>query len=117
MSQFHPRQDVWKLIFNAGSQMHAGTAPFLFDMPSAGNSTGVNITISNMMKDWFTSFVVHLNPNKESWSGVPKPEWPTYARDDVMTVNYTEVGPVKDWYFDANEKCDLLWDSGSTVQN
>ena len=104
---------AWKLNFNAGSQTHGATGAFLFS-----TTPGVNATIANIMKDWFASFTVHLDPNVESWSNVPKASWPTYNKaSNVMMVNYTEIGVVNDKDFDKSERCNFFWKNSDVVQN
>ncbi|PNS20113.1 Secreted lipase [Sphaceloma murrayae] len=108
---------TYKLIFNAGSQLHGATLPFLF---STNASAINNATLALAMKDWFTSFAVHLDPNVESWSGIQKPNWPVYQGGDaggfsIMSVNYTEVGVVQD--ADASAQCDFWHGQSYVVRN
>ena len=130
-------QTVYKMAFNAGSQMHAATAPFLFSLEYAGAkptfpynrftkrilaSPGANATTANIMKDWLVSFAIYLDPNRNSWSGIRKPFWREY-RDhggdstQVMSVNYTETGMVDEKYYDRTKRCNFLWKHDSVVQN
>ena len=83
---------------------------------------GANVTTANIMKDWFLSFAIYLDPGQYSWSGVKKPDWEMYHSDGnrnarVMSVNYTEVGMVDDRYFDQTKQCEFLWKNGAIVQN
>jgi len=130
-------QRAYKMVFNAGSQVHAATAPFLFSLDYAGAepplfsttwllkfpvTPGANVTTTNIMKDWFLSFAIYLDPGRYSWSGVKKPDWEMYHSDGnrnarVMSVNYTEVGMVDDRYFDQTKQCEFLWKNGAIVQN
>ncbi|KAG8631603.1 hypothetical protein KVT40_000743 [Elsinoe batatas] len=107
---------TWKLTFNAGTQLHGATVPFLF---STNASAINNATLAYMMQDWFTSFTVHLDPNAESWTGQAKPYWPQYqeVQDEfrVMSVNYTEVGAVAD--ADASAQCDFFHGQSYVVRN
>ncbi|KAK4160660.1 alpha/beta-hydrolase [Cladorrhinum sp. PSN259] len=114
-------QRAYKMVFNAGSQLHAATGPFLFSLDYAV-TPGANVTTANIMKDWFLSFAIYLDPGRHSWSGVRKPDWDMYQsygshNARVMSVNYTEVGMVDDRYFDQTKRCDFLWENGATVQN
>jgi hypothetical protein len=107
------------MVFSAGSQIHGGTGPFLAD-PSTlpfGNP-GYNETLASYMKDWWTSFAIYLDPNAQSWSNVEKPFWPMYNESaEVMSVNYTQVGPVLDLYFDKNDRCRFFEANEDVVQN
>ena len=70
------------------------------------------------MKDWYTSFAIYNDPNRESWSGIEKPFWPLYADGNaVMSINYTESGAVDDVYYDKTSKCEFFWENGDIVQN
>jgi carboxylesterase type B len=109
-------QNVWKMIFNAGSQRHAATSPFLYNL-DFGSSPTDNTTLASIMKDWILSFVVDLDPNSRSWSNFSKPVWPTYAETggDVVTVNFTSMGLQRDP--DDGERCRFLRESAEIVQN
>jgi hypothetical protein len=70
------------------------------------------------MKDWFASFITHLNPNTERWSDIDRPEWPVYLKSgEVLSVNYTQIGAVSDVYYDNNPQCAFFWDNGNITQN
>jgi carboxylesterase type B len=102
-------QTVYKMIFDAGNQRHGADGPFLFQL---GNDGG-NATLADMMKDWYISFAVHLDPNAESWSGVRKPVWPVYLGSmdgvrgeiSVMDVEPNGVGVAMDP--DWSDRC--MW--------
>ncbi|KAF2187964.1 alpha/beta-hydrolase [Zopfia rhizophila CBS 207.26] len=110
---------TYKLIFNAGTQVHAATGPFLSEFPSElGHSPAENATIGLFMKDWYASFIVSGDPNVNPWSGVKKPYWPVYGNEgDVMMVNYTDIGGVNDGAFDRGERCEFWWENGDVAQN
>lgn len=135
---------TYKMIFNAGTQMHGATQPFLLRFQygstcpivaqtifslghltylsacaanTSADMTGDNSTIGNIMKDYYVSFVTHLDPNAFSYSGTPKPAWPSYQSADggnfeVMYVNYTMMAATQD--FDAGPRCDF-WHSESYI--
>ncbi|KAH7138857.1 Alpha/Beta hydrolase protein [Dendryphion nanum] len=106
---------VYKSVFSAGLQTHSAIFFFLADLI---DSPGYNATIASAVKDWYTSFAIHLDPNAESWSNVSKPIWPRYNEGaEVMTMNYTQIGAVPDIYYDDTEKCRFLWENGVVVQN
>ncbi|KAI0467815.1 Alpha/Beta hydrolase protein [Xylaria cf. heliscus] len=107
---------VFKLVFDAGTQIHLSEGPFLNDLNYA-SGPGANITIANVVKDFYLSFAIHLNPNAESWSNVLKPVWPDYKSGKVMSINYTEIGAVSDVYYDNTDRCRFFQDNDEIIQN
>jgi hypothetical protein len=107
---------VFKVIFNAGTQIHGSTGPFLNDLNYA-STLGANITIADALKDFYLSFAIHLDPNAESWSNVSKPAWPDYKSGEVMSFNYTEMGAVSDVYYDNTERCRFFNNNSQIIQN
>lgn len=134
---------TYKLVFNAGTQLHGATAPFLW-LPSDAacelflffkNASSIifpdrptdvnNVTLASVMKDWFISFVTDLDPNAHSYSNVSKPEWPMYNPEmgtsdvvpefAIMDVNYTMMGVIPD--IDVKPRCDFFHASSYTVRN
>ncbi|KAF2102205.1 alpha/beta-hydrolase [Rhizodiscina lignyota] len=107
---------TYKMIFDAGTEMHGATQPYLLAF-GYGNVTGQNGTLAHIMKDYYVSFVTHLDPNVVSYSGTPKPAWPSYQSGngesfEVMFVNYTMMGATED--FDEGPRCDF-WHSESYI--
>jgi hypothetical protein len=108
---------VYKQIFNVGSQLHGATGPYLADLDYA-SEPGANVTLANVLRDWYVSFIVHSDPNVQSWSGVAKPIWPGYKLGGgVMSVNFTELGAVDDRYYDDTKRCSFFWNNEEMVQN
>ncbi|KAF2755773.1 alpha/beta-hydrolase [Pseudovirgaria hyperparasitica] len=115
---------VYKMAFNAGTQLHASTYPYLFNNNTLNYTTPGsvdNTTMSSIMLDWFVSFVMVHDPNAISYSGMPKPHWPTYLEASapgtsngyrVIEVNYTNIAVVADQ--DASPQCDF-WHAQSYV--
>jgi hypothetical protein len=68
------------------------------------------------MKDWMISFTRNLDPNRESWLGLPpgaKPNWPMYGEEaDILQINDDGIEPTTD--IDINQKCDF-WQSQSDI--
>ncbi|KAL1610427.1 hypothetical protein SLS60_002094 [Paraconiothyrium brasiliense] len=111
------RVPIYKQIFNAGTQLHGATGPYLADLDYA-SERGANVTLANILRDWYVSFVVHSDPNAQSWSDVTKPNWPEYEPGgQVMSVNFTELGAVEDRYYDDTKRCSFFWKNGEMVQN
>ncbi|KAF2244160.1 alpha/beta-hydrolase [Trematosphaeria pertusa] len=109
-------QPIYKFVFDAGTQIHASTGPFLGDLNYA-SEPGANVTLADVMKDWYVSFAIHGDPNAQSWSKVLKPTWPDYRTGEVMSVNYTQLGAVDDVWFDDDTGCKFLWEHEEVVQN
>ncbi|KAK5764617.1 hypothetical protein LTS12_005117 [Elasticomyces elasticus] len=107
----------YKLVFNAGTELHGATRPFLHNTNS---STINNATLALTMKDWYLSFALHQDPNAQSFSNASKPYWPQYnppgsMNFTVMDVNYTMVGAVEDFW--ASGGCDFFRSQSSVVRN
>jgi len=110
---------TYKIIFNAGTEMHGATRPFLH---STNASEINNATLALIMKDWYTSFATNLDPNAISYSGTPKPFWPRYDNTtdgeggfSIMSVNYTMMGMEPDP--DAAPRCDFFHGQSYVVRN
>ena len=127
---------AYKLIFNAGTELHGATRPFLHATntsracpPSTkyhvhvltASATEINnITLGLIMKDWYSSFAINLDPNAQSFSGTPKPYWPRYNTADrsnftIVSVNYTQIGAIVDP--DAAPRCDFFHSQPFAVRN
>lgn len=79
-----------------------------------------NATLAVIMKEWFLSFAIQLDPNVLNTSGIAKPYWPTYTAPNstnftIMDVNYTQIGSVAD--FDASPQCDFFHGQSYVVRN
>lgn len=79
--------------------------------------TGQNRTLANIMKDYYISFAVHLDPNAESYTGSPKPCWQNHLDSgkrtfSIMQVNETELAQRPDP--DAAPQCDF-WQANSYI--
>ncbi|KAF2157482.1 alpha/beta-hydrolase, partial [Myriangium duriaei CBS 260.36] len=68
------KMPTWKMVFDAGTGLHAATAPFLYINPANLS----NRPLGNVMKDWFLSFTIYMNPNTKSFTTTKKPYWPQY---------------------------------------
>ncbi|GAB7354424.1 hypothetical protein MBLNU459_g4915t1 [Dothideomycetes sp. NU459] len=110
-------QPTYKMIFDAGSEVHGATVPFIFYTEASKIN---NATLAHIMKDYFLSFVTHLDPNAQTFTDIPKPYWPRYAAEGsgnftVMDVNYTMMGVQRD--FDASARCDFFHGQSYVVRN
>lgn len=130
---------TWKLLFNAGTQKHGATFPFLHvtntsrtfpffvvirrNIEILTRSTEINnVTLGYIMKDFWLSFATDLDPNARSFSNTGKPFWPQYTADTdnnvtfaIMDVNYTMMGVTED--FDASPQCDFFHGQSYAVRN
>lgn len=116
---------VFKLIFDAGSQLHGATTPFL-----ASNITGWpsanNHTLAEIMSSYWISFAVTQDPNPLRVADAPF--WPSYIAGgngtvangesvgfDILDVTYTTIGVEIDP--DASAQCDFFSSRGYQVRN
>jgi hypothetical protein len=104
---------VFKEVFSAGAQTHGSTGPF-FDPYYA---PGVNATLGGSMKDWYISFAINLDPNAQSWRNVSKPTWPDYHTGEVMSLHDSDIGAVRDTYYDNTARCQFFGDDSEVEQN
>ncbi|KAI5200239.1 hypothetical protein AUEXF2481DRAFT_82451 [Aureobasidium subglaciale EXF-2481] len=115
---------TWKMNFFAGTELHGATAPFI---ASANNASG-NATLSLIMKDYFASFVINLDPNGMSLGNFSKPYWPAFnlktagtqiggqvPENMVMRVNQTNMAPEVDT--DVSARCDFVSSQGFQIRN
>ncbi|PVI03976.1 alpha/beta-hydrolase [Periconia macrospinosa] len=107
---------VYKVVFNAGSQLHGAIGEFIGDLDYASRP-GANVTIADTIKDYYVSFMLYLNPNAKSWSNLTKPVWREYAesKGEVMSFNYTAIGNVEDQWYDDTERCRFWEENGDVV--
>ena len=72
------------------------------------------------MRDWYDSFAIHLDPNAEAWSGIPRPVWDKYDSDEqkvLMMVNQTEIALDLDTNHDLTERCEFWREHSAIAQN
>ncbi|KAI5244012.1 hypothetical protein E4T42_07255 [Aureobasidium subglaciale] len=107
----------YKLIFNAGTQIHGAMAPFLTSPPKDTEDP----SLSAKMQDYWLAFVKYMDPNDAS-SGVQRPYWPTYLESgnnatafSILQVNGSEVRAVADK--EANPRCDFMLGKSAQVWN
>lgn len=116
---------VFKLIFNAGSQVHGATGSFLCsnvtDWPGANNQT-----LAEIMTSYWISFATTMDPNPLRTSDAPF--WPSYvsggdgtAADGesvgftVLDITYGGIAAVDD--LDASVQCEFFSNKGFTLRN
>jgi hypothetical protein len=69
------------------------------------------------MKDWFVSFLLHKDPNAQSWSNSTNLLWPDYQMGEVMSLNDSNYAALSDAYYDDSDRCRFFWENGDVVQN
>ncbi|KAL1957344.1 hypothetical protein VTO42DRAFT_6133 [Malbranchea cinnamomea] len=87
---------AYKMVFNAGNQLHGATIPFLYS--SYINPTGAdtvpmafpNATLATYMRDYFVSFALHEDPNKYAFGQQTPPHWPRFTESgsEVIRVEF-----------------------------
>lgn len=106
---------VYKLIFNAGTELHG--APQSFFQSAASETPEPNL--ARAMLGYWTSFTATLDPNAISYSNASKAVWPEYTGNQtdfrVLEVYPTsfEVRPDSD----ANARCEFLYGRSRVVLN
>ncbi|QIW96956.1 hypothetical protein AMS68_002474 [Peltaster fructicola] len=116
---------VYKLTFDAGSELHGATAAFIFsndiNWPGANNNT-----LAKIMTSYFVSFAVSYDPNPLRVAGAPT--FPNYISGgsgnssngesvgfSTLAVTYTSISTQHDP--DASEKCEFFGNNGYVVMN
>ncbi|ETS74080.1 hypothetical protein PFICI_13946 [Pestalotiopsis fici W106-1] len=114
---------TYKMIFDAGLQLHGATGPYLFSdyiNPSGEFTYGPitvpgNDTLAVMMRDYFISFAVALDPNKAVSSSAGRPQWSPYNASNnetaVLLIQDAGIKIVKD--LDVNARCNYLESSAA----
>lgn len=116
---------VFKLVFDAGSQLHGATAAFLTSAytgwPGANNQT-----LAAIMSSYWISFVTTLDPNPLRVADAPF--WPSYVSGgagtaaegesvgfSVLDITYGGISTVSDP--DATVQCEFFSNKGFTLRN
>lgn len=116
---------VFKLYFDAGSQVHGSTAPFLTstytNWPTANNAT-----LAAIMTSYWISFASTLDPNPLRHSDAPY--WPSYMSSgagtaaegesvgfEVLEITYGGISTASD--LDARVQCEFFLNKGYTLRN
>jgi len=116
---------VFKMIFDAGSQLHAADVPFLWSTTTSYPDAN-NQTIAEILTSYFVSFAVTHDPNPLRAANAPF--WPSYisgGTGDIangesvgftaLEISNTDVGPIPDP--DVNGRCDFFAGHGMDVGN
>lgn len=116
---------VFKLIFDAGSQIHGSTAPFLCseytNWPGANNES-----LAAIMSSYWISFITTLDPNPLRLAEAPY--WPSYVSGgagsaaegesvgfEVLDITYGGISTASDP--DARVQCEFFLNKGYTLRN
>jgi hypothetical protein len=107
---------VYKLIFNAGTEVHGAPQSFFQSAPAATSDPD----LARAMVGYWTSFTTTLDPNAIAYSNASKPVWPRYAGGNQTEFRVLEVYP--DSFevrsdSDANERCEFLYGRSRVVLN
>ncbi|GJC85872.1 lipase 2 [Colletotrichum liriopes] len=108
-------QRAWKMVFEAGIQLHGATMPYLWseDIDFSGTSTlgntifPGNATLARALRDYVASFVIHLDPNVLT-STTQQQFWPEFSNESrqILHMKDNRIGTAYD--FDSTEQCALL---------
>ncbi|KAK2596039.1 hypothetical protein N8I77_013547 [Diaporthe amygdali] len=85
---------TYKMVFDSGIQFHGSTQQFLYSdtvNPTGDTSFGSvtipgNGTLAIIMRDYFISFAVTLDPNSALSSSRARPVWPGYQSTNDTTA-------------------------------
>jgi carboxylesterase type B len=107
---------VYKLIFNAGTEIHAAPSPFL----TTAASQSTNPSLARDMVGYWSSFTATLDPNAVSYSNASRTVWPQYTGGNRTEFQVLEVYP--DHFevrsdSDANERCEFFYGRSRVVLN
>lgn len=107
---------VYKLIFNAGTELHAAPQTFFQSAPAETSEPN----LARAMLEYWISFTTTLDPNSISYSNASKAVWPQYTGGNqgdflVLEVYPTSFNVSSD--SDANARCDFLYGRSRVVLN
>ncbi|KAL7903928.1 Alpha/Beta hydrolase protein [Trichoderma velutinum] len=114
---------VFKLVFDAGSQLHGATVAFIMSEGTDWDGAN-NKTLARIMSDYYISFVVAHDPNVLRTAGAPF--WKSYidtsaasvngtASFNVLSVTYNSISNEQDP--DASAQCDFFYSRDTIVSN
>lgn len=138
---------TYKMIFDTGTQFHGATQPFLFsdttnreslkniemidesllitaDWTASGETSfgpvtiPGNATLACILRDYFISFAIALDPNSTPSSTTARPMWPSYRStdDDTVILRLQGNGITISQDPDNNERCQYLSSSVSYLE-
>ena len=107
---------VYKLIFNAGNELHGAPQSFFQLAPSETPAPD----LARAMLGYWTSFTATLDPNAISYSDTSRAVWPQYTGGDQTDFRVLEVYP--DSFevrsdSDANARCEFMYGRSRVVLN
>ena len=129
---------VYKFNFAAGTELHGAMIPFVetlnlhgavpsflipYSIPGANmciTGDDSNTTLATILRDYYVSFAVALDPNAKTYSNISRPYWPTYMNDksgpfSVLDITQTTIGVERD--SDASPRCDFFHAQSYVVRN
>lgn len=107
---------VWKMVFYAGSEKHGALLPFLYGTRGTPN----NANLASILRNYYISFAVSLDPNANNFTSVSHPNWPEYQIPgipgfSVLNITYTTIEPSDD--LDVRPQCDFFHSQSYVVRN
>lgn len=117
-------QPVYKMIFDAGTEIHGSLIPFAYGTIPGVVSTFAappnNETLATYVRDYYLSFAAYQDPSAHSFSSLQPPQWPLYhsaGSDDfrILDINYTTIGVIEDP--DVSSRCKFFQAQGYTIEN
>jgi hypothetical protein len=125
------------LIFYAGNELHGALIPFTETVnlkgiymnaiqyctyPMLRKLTGDsnNATLADIVRNYYVSFAIGLDPNYQSFTKFSHPFWPTYQNSDngnfsALEITYTTISVTQDT--DVSPQCDFFSSQSYVVRN
>ncbi|GAB7354780.1 hypothetical protein MBLNU459_g5178t1 [Dothideomycetes sp. NU459] len=108
---------AYKLIFDAGTELHGSLGAFTETVNLAGTSN--NATLASIVRDYYISFATALDPNTNVYTDIAHPYWPTYTSGNgtfsVLDITYSTINVTED--YDASPQCDFFHGQSWVVRN
>ncbi|CAI0655494.1 unnamed protein product [Colletotrichum noveboracense] len=108
-------QKAFKMVFEAGTQLHGATASYLWskDISFDGTSTlgttlfGGNATLAYALREYVAAFTINLDPNPANLS-TSVPYWPEFTNQGRQILHMQDNQTRVAYDFDSNEQCSIL---------
>ncbi|KAK2743555.1 triacylglycerol lipase [Colletotrichum kahawae] len=113
-------QKAFKMVFEAGTQLHGATASYLWskDIGFDGTSTiGTtlfrgNATLACALREYVAAFAINLDPNSANLS-TSVPYWPEFTNQSRQILHIQDNQTRLAYDFDSNEQCSILGSLGT----
>ena len=109
---------VYKLIFNAGTELHGAPQAFFQSAPPETSDP----ELARAMLAYWTSFTTTLDPNSITYSNASRPVWPRYTGCGSNQTEFRVLEVYPDSFEvradpDANARCEFMYGRSRVVLN